>query len=154
MSRAEEPRYDPRLLDPASYPHLRVLDTMFSDMDIQRHVNNVAIARFFEEARSSVHFALADQCPGELSSIVLARFEVFYLREVNYPGKVEVAVGTGRIGTSSYDNVAALFQDGECAALSWATNIRRNADRSANQPLTERERAALAAFAVAGAVSD
>ena len=41
-------KYDPRLLDKPNYPVVRVLETMFSDMDIHKHVNNVAIARFFE----------------------------------------------------------------------------------------------------------
>jgi acyl-CoA thioester hydrolase len=122
---------------------------MFSDMDIQRHVNNIAILRFFEEARSSMLLAVEEQCPGIYGSVVLARFEVFYLREVSYPGTVEVMIGTGRIRTSSYESVGALFQNGHCAALSWATDSRRSADRSAKQSLDDRERAALARFAVA-----
>lgn len=143
------PHYDPRLLEPHRYPHRRVLETMFSDMDIQRHVNNVAILRFFEECRSSLRRAVVEYCPDELSSVVLARLEVFYLREVSYPGRVEVAAGIGRLGTSSFESVAALHQDGRCAALSWATDTRRTADRSAKQPLTELERSALERFAVA-----
>lgn len=143
-------RYDPRLLDKASYPVVRVLETMFSDMDIQQHVNNVAIARFFEEGRAALHYAIKEHYPDEFTSIVLATFEVHYLREVSYPGPVEVAVGAGRFATSSFDNVAALFQDGQCAALSWATHSRRNADRTAGQPLSPREREALQKFAAAG----
>jgi acyl-CoA thioester hydrolase len=146
---AAAPRYDTRLLQLDRYAHRRVLDTMFSDMDIQRHVNNVAILRFLEEGRSSLQQTMVEHCRGELGSLVLARFEVFYLREVNYPGQVEVAAGTGRIGESSYETVGALFQDGQCAALSWATDSRRTADRSAKQPLTDAERAALEKFAVA-----
>jgi acyl-CoA thioester hydrolase len=142
------PRYDPRLLEAHRYPHRRELETMFSDMDIQRHVNNVAILRFMEEGRSSLQRAMLEHCPGELSSLVLARFEVFYLREVSYPGPVEVAVGTGRIGTSSFETVGALYQGGQCAALSWATDIRRTADRTASVPLSELERGALEKFTV------
>lgn len=143
-------RYDPRLLEKPSYPVVRVLETMFSDMDIQHHVNNVAIARFFEEGRSALHFAIKEQYPDEFTQIVLARFEVHYLREVSYPGPVEVAVGAARFGTSSFDNVSAMFQDGHCVALSWATHTRRNADRTASQSLSAREREALTKFAAAG----
>jgi acyl-CoA thioester hydrolase len=146
-------KYDPRLLNQPNYPVVRVLETMFSDMDIHKHVNNVAIARFFEEGRSALHYAIREQYPDEFDQIVLAAFEVHYLREVSYPGPVEVAVGTGRVGTSSFDNVAALFQNGQCAALSWATHTRRNAGRTAGQPLTAREREALTAFTVPGAVA-
>jgi acyl-CoA thioester hydrolase len=145
-------KYDPRLLDKPNYPVVRVLETMFSDMDIHKHVNNVAIARFFEEGRAALQRAIRKQCPGEFAEVVLAGFEVHYLREVSYPGPVEVAIGTGRVGTSSFDSVAALFQNGECAALSWATDTRRNAGHTASQPLTGREREALAAVTVNGAI--
>ena len=146
---AAAPRYDPRLLEAQRYPLRRELETMFSDMDIQRHVNNVAILRYFEEGRSSLHRAMLEHCAGGLNSLLLARFEVFYLREVSYPGTVEVTMGTGRIGTSSYETVGALYQDGHCAALSWATDIRRSADRSASLRLSDLERGALEKFAVA-----
>jgi acyl-CoA thioester hydrolase len=143
-------RYDPRLLEKSSYPVVRVLETMFSDMDVQRHVNNVAIARFFEEGRSALHYAIKEQYPGEFAQTVLATFEVHYLREVSYPGPVEVAVGAAGFGISSFRNVSAMFQDGRCVAVSWATHARRNADRTASQSLSAREREALATFAVAG----
>ena len=146
-------KYDPRLLDISNYPVVKTLETMFSDMDIQRHVNNVAIARFFEEARSCLHYAIREKFPETFGSIVLASFEVHYLREVHYPGPVEIGAGAGRFGTSSFDNVTALFQNGECAAISWGTNVRRNGDRSASQPLSEREREALEKFTVPGAVT-
>ena len=147
-------KYDPQLLSKPAYPVVRVLETMFSDMDIHQRVNNVAIARFFEEGRSALHRSVRKRCPGAFAEVVLAAFEVHYLREVSYPGPVEVAIGTGRVGTSSFDNVAALFQNGECAALSWATQIRRNAARTASQPLTMREREALGAFTVRGAIGE
>jgi acyl-CoA thioester hydrolase len=147
-------RHDPRLADRASYPHHVVLPTMFSDMDVQRHVNNVAIARFFEEGRYSLHRAIVAQVPDEFSSVILAGFQIAYLREVGYPGTVEVAVGTGRFGRSSYDYVAALFQDGECVALNWATHVRRTEDRTASQPLSELEREALQRFVVPGGAPD
>ena len=147
-------KYRSQLLNKANYPVVRALETMFSDMDIHRHVNNVAIARFFEEGHSALHRAIGNRCPGELAEVALAGFEVHYLREVSYPGPVEVAIGTGRVGTSSFEVVAALFQNGECAALSWATQIRRNAARTASQPLTMREREALGAFTVPGAIGE
>lgn len=143
-------RYDPRLLEKPGYPVVRVLETMFSDMDIQRHVNNVAIARFFEEGRSALLYAIRQQYPGEFAQVVLAAVEVHYLHEVHYPGPVEVAVGAAGFGASSFRDVSAIFQDGRCVALCWATHARRNAGRTAGQSLSDRERAALTKFAVAG----
>jgi acyl-CoA thioester hydrolase len=142
-------RHDPRLVELASYPHVRVLDTMFSDMDIQQHVNNVAIARLFEEARSSLHRAMTDGHPDSFTSVVLARLEVHYLREVTYPSRVEIGVGTSAAGTSSWGTVAGLFQDGLCAALAWSTQVRRSDEQSSSVALTAAERAAVDRFVVA-----
>jgi acyl-CoA thioester hydrolase len=143
-------RYDPRLLELASYPHVRVLDTLFSDMDIQHHVNNVAITRLFEEARTSLHRVTTEAEPGTFGSLVLGRVEVHFLREVNYPGSVHIGIGTAGCGTSSWENVAGLFQDGQCAALMWATHVLRNGDRSGSQALSETERNVIERYRVRG----
>ena len=49
-------------------------------------MNNVAIARFFEEARASSHRQFRAVWPDGFTSMVLARVEVDYPREVEYPG--------------------------------------------------------------------
>jgi len=121
---------------------------MFSDVDVQGHVNNVAIARFFEEARSSLHRAMRDVVADGLSGMVLARVEIDYVRELAYPGVVDLAIGIGRIGTKSFQQAAALFRDGECAALSTATSVRVSPDRTHTVALTDAERAALEKFRI------
>jgi len=141
-------RHDPLLLQPDTYPHVRRLDTMFGDMDVQGHVNNVAIARFFEEARSSLHRAIRDVVPDALSGMVLARVEIDYVRELSYPGVVDIAIGIRRIGTKSYQQAAALFRDGACAALSTATSVRVSPDRTHTVAITDAERATLEKFRI------
>lgn len=48
-------RDDPARLDIANYPMRYTSRVLFADMDGFRHLNNVAIARFFEEAPRHVH---------------------------------------------------------------------------------------------------
>ena len=141
-------RHDPLLMRPESYPHVRRLDTMFGDLDVQGHVNNVAIARLFEEARSSLHRAIRDVVPDALSGMVLARVEIDYVRELSYPGVVDIAIGVSRIGTKSYQQTAALFRDAECAALSVTTSVRVSPDRQRTVALTDAERATLEKFRI------
>src|SRR5882762_5025370 len=141
-------RHDPLLMRPETYPHVRRLDTMFSDVDVLGHVNNVAIARLFEEARSSLHRVLRGVVPDALSGLVLARVEIDYVRELSYPGVVDIAIGISRIGTKSFQQAAALFRDGECAALSTATSVRVSPDRTHTVALTDAERAALEKFRI------
>jgi acyl-CoA thioester hydrolase len=135
---------------PETYPHVRRLDTVFGDMDVQGHINNVAIARLFEEGRSSLHRAIRDVVAGAFSGMVLARIEIDYVRELSYPGVVDIAIGISRIGTKSYQQAAALFRDDECAALSTATSVRVSPDRTHTVPITDAERAALEKFRIRG----
>jgi acyl-CoA thioester hydrolase len=141
-------RHDPHRLERSTYPHLRRFDTMFADMDVQWHVNNVAIARFFEEARASLHRAAWDLISGRSAPMVLARVEIDYLRTVAYPGTIEIGIGIHRVGNRSFEQAAALFQDGRCAALSMATSVCLSGDRSRPAEITDAERGALEHFLI------
>ena len=140
--------HDPALRQPGSYPHLRRLDTVWADMDILQHVNNVAIARFFEEARASLHRAIREVLPHGFNGTVLASIHIDYLVEVGYPGPIELAIGIDRIGTTSFQQVGALFQNGTCAALCTATSVRVSPDRKQTVPLSHAERGALERFRI------
>lgn len=95
----------------------------FGDLDPQGHVNNTVFATFFETGR--VMF-LRDPTnllnpPGATS--VLARLDISFLREMHWPGTVEIGTGTTHIGRSSYTFLQAIFHEGECAATANATMV-------------------------------
>ncbi|MEM8917539.1 MAG: acyl-CoA thioesterase [Pseudomonadota bacterium] len=104
-------------LDPASYPVSLVTQTRFQDIDPNRHLNNVAFATMFENARVRFNRALrpwADRPKNERSMV--AAVSINYLREGSYPDDVEIASGVSKIGTSSYVIAQAMFQHGQCIA--------------------------------------
>lgn len=104
-------------LDPASYPVSLVTQTRFQDIDPNRHLNNVAFATMFENARVRFNRALrpwADRPKNERSMV--AAVTINYLREGSYPDDVEIASGVSKIGTSSYVIAQAMFQHGHCIA--------------------------------------
>jgi acyl-CoA thioester hydrolase len=138
--------HDPALKHPDAYPHVRRLDIVFADMDIQGHVNNVAIARFFEEARSSLHREIRAIVPDGFAGMVLASIQIDYLVEVTYPGVVDLAIGIAEIGSTSFQQTGALFQNGECAALSTAISVRVSRNGRRPVPITDAERHALEQF--------
>ena len=79
------------LKDRASYTHWTPVHIRFADMDILRHVNNVAQAEYFEAARTAfvydiINLAGVDQT----NEFVLARVVIDFHRELHYPGSVEV----------------------------------------------------------------
>ena len=104
-------------LDAASYPVCAELQTRFQDMDINGHLNNVAFAALFESGRVLLNRQVRplDERPANERTMVAA-VEINYLAEGNFPDPVQIATGIGRIGTSSWAIVQAMFQNGRCIA--------------------------------------
>ena len=100
-----------------NYPVSVVTQTRFQDIDPNRHLNNVAFASMFENARVRLNRALrpwGDRPKNERS--VVAAVTINYLREGQYPDDVEISSGVSKIGTSSYVIAQAMFQNGHCIA--------------------------------------
>ena len=104
-------------LDAASYPVHLDLQTRFQDMDINGHLNNVAFAALFESGRVLLNREIRpwEERPANERTMVAA-VEINYLGEGNFPDPVEIATGIGRLGTSSWTIVQAMFQNGRCIA--------------------------------------
>ena len=95
----------------------------FGDLDPQGHVNNTVFATYFETGR-----VMLLREPGHLlnppgATSVLARLDVNFLREMHWPGSVEIGTGVEQIGRSSYTFLQAVFHEGECAATADATMV-------------------------------
>jgi acyl-CoA thioester hydrolase len=110
-------RPEPWQLIAEHYPLSVVMQTRFQDIDPNRHLNNVAFAALFENARVRLNRSLrpwADRPRNERSMI--AAVTINYLREGQYPDDVEISSGISKIGTSSYVIAQAMFQNGKCIA--------------------------------------
>lgn len=104
----------------ASYPRHEVKQTRFQDLDTMGHLNNVAYAALFEDARVRMNQQLGRVNRGKMVEgafrAVVARNEINYLAEGSFPEDVEIAIGIGRIGNRSFEMLAAAFQSGNCIA--------------------------------------
>ena len=139
---------DPRRRDPAAYPWSVTMDTRFSDMDPNRHLNNVAITRFFEEVRIRFNWSLiAKGAMADRPRYLVAHVAVDYLGEGSYPEPVTMTYAVGNIGRSSFRCLMGMFQDGKCIALSDSVLVHRGPDGPA--PLPDDLRARLEAFPLA-----
>ena len=133
---------EPYRLDPERYPlKVRIL-ARYADVDPLLHINNVAVAQYYEEARVSAtmmmggkHFAGST---GE--RILIAHQSIDYLREGTYPGSLDVGVGVMRIGRTSYRYGMAMFQDGACTSVSEAVLVYADAHGPARLPEAYRQR--------------
>jgi acyl-CoA thioester hydrolase len=116
-------------LDPLRYPETVDVLARFADIDPLWHINNVAIAQYFEEARVSAIRTMAESAriPTEAEQrILIARQSVDYLAEGNYPGALRVGVGVLHIGNSSFVLGMGMFQLQRCIAVSDAVMVLAN----------------------------
>lgn len=80
------------------------------------HINNAAIVSMFETGRTLFHRHLS-QHPREMGvRWLVAAVSANFVQEMHFPTPVEVAVGFGGFGRTSWTLLQAAFQDGECCA--------------------------------------
>jgi len=116
-------RPDPALLDPARYPFRTAVDPRFTDLDLNMHVNNVAMCGLLQEARVRFHGTSGyDRAVMGLSSMA-ASFSVAYVGEAYYPQSVEVHVGALSIGRTSHTVAQLALQEGRPVAYSEAVIV-------------------------------
>lgn len=114
----------PARLNLASYPSKVEVAARFSDVDMFRHLNNVAIGRFYEEVRYALIGQVRATIPSERKSMVLiANVDTAFLREGRYPGAVTVATGALSFGRKSLVLGQGLFQDGVCFSCADTTVV-------------------------------
>jgi acyl-CoA thioester hydrolase len=109
----------------------------FADLDPQGHVTNVIFATFFETGR-----VMLLREPGNLlnppgATSVLARLDINFIREMHWPGTVEIGTGIEQIGRSSYTFLQAIFHEGHCAGTGRATMVMIDGATRKARPLPD-----------------
>ena len=114
------PVLDPKLLTLESYPHQYQQETQFGDMDILGHINNVAIVKYYENART--RFLM--ECFENTNlfgrggySFVLVELTTKFLGETHFPAPLTIGTAIEKIGSSSMRTKQAVFQSGQCVGL-------------------------------------
>jgi acyl-CoA thioester hydrolase len=133
--------------DRAVYPASTLIQTRYHDEDMLGHINNIAQAAYFDEARSRMMREVFQSAGGlERVRIVTADVRVSYLGEVFHPDDVEVASGILRVGNASMEIGQAMFQKGRCVALCSAVFVQASAEGA--NPISPELRAALETFLI------
>lgn len=119
-------RPEPWRLDAGHYPVSDLFQTRFQDLDINGHLNNVAFAALFESARVMLNRRVRPWAERPLNErTMVAAVAITYLAEGHFPGDVRIASGIGRIGTSSWTIIQAMFQNDRCIATCDTTVVCR-----------------------------
>ena len=84
----------------------------FCDTDRLGHVNNAVYAVMYEAGRAEMLEQAGLLSPKAGRAVVIARLEIDFLREMNWPGQVSVESAIHRIGTKSLHLRQRLMVDG------------------------------------------
>ncbi len=136
----------------ADFPVQYVTRILFSDLDAQMHVNNIAYARWFQEGRSDFDTGVLSAGLGSSElRLVLAHVEIDYLASLLYPGSVTVTTGVLRVGTASYTLGHAVFAGSSCHALGRSVMVKLGEGGGA--ALTDKESEVLSGLKITGSWS-
>jgi acyl-CoA thioester hydrolase len=118
-------RLDRARLDNAIFPHQARVATRFADLDQYQHVNNVAVAGVFEEARypffQRVELSSEPRC-----QLVIAACTIEYATDMLYPDPVDIVTGVLEIGRTSVQLAQVARQNGRVTAYAVMVQVSRN----------------------------
>jgi len=92
--------------------YLYTITPRFGDIDGLRHVNNTVIPGWFEQARNPIYRVFNPQFAFEGWNLILARYEIDFVRPLGINGDVTVRTWVSRIGGSSFAVSQEAVQDG------------------------------------------
>jgi acyl-CoA thioester hydrolase len=117
----------------------------FGDTDAMGHVNNATFLSYLEDTR----VAFFRRISGDLISLpglILARTEIDFVKPILFGvGPVRTTAWVERVGTKSFSMGYTMEQDGAVAGRAVAVMVAYDYAAGASRPLTETEKAALAA---------
>lgn len=140
MSRRSDP-----LADATLYQFWTPIQGRFQDLDPLGHVNNVAIAAYYEIARFSFFEMLREQRNDPIS-VLVARLDIAYLDELFLKPAMDVSSGIARLGNSSFVVGSALRQGGKVVGTCRCTMVYTDRDTKKPQPIPDAVRTAFAAY--------
>jgi acyl-CoA thioester hydrolase len=115
----------------------------YADTDRQGHVNNANFATFLETGR--VAFIYNEEAPllQDGFSFVIAAMNINFLREAQWPGRVEIGTGVTKIGNSSIGVYQQVFQGEVCVASAETVIVQVNDRTKRAAALTDAARKTL-----------
>ena len=121
----------------------------FNDTDQLGHVNNAVFAVMLEQGRSELAAETGLPLGGGTQTLVIVRLELDFVREMSWPGDVDIETWVSRLGERSIQLRQRLMQGGrECGqALTILCVLDRTTGRA--MPLMPEWREALERWVVA-----
>ncbi|GGB45029.1 thioesterase [Roseibium aquae] len=120
-----------------AYP-VRTRDKLrYADTDRQGHVNNAVFATFLETGRVEFLYDETGSRGDAGCTFVIAKLELEFLREINWPGDVEIGTRVAHVGRSSFALDQGVFQNGVLAASARTVIVQMNEETRRSHPLSD-----------------
>ena len=136
---------------PDSHAQILRLRIDWSDLDLLGHVNNIAIARYFQAARVEFCDKIGMKVyPGMPTGPILAASRVQYTAQLFFPGQITVFTRLKKAGRTSVVMEHALVdENGTLTAFGEDVVVRFDFQAKTKIPLGDEMTAAIAAYGVA-----
>jgi acyl-CoA thioester hydrolase len=127
----------PRIED---FPFQATDTIRYVDTDRQGHVNNAVFASFLETGRVHFLYDAKNALATDSTTFVIAKLELNFIAELNWPGKVLIGTGVVGVGNSSLRLFQGLFQDGQLVATATTVIVQMNEASRKSHPLSATAR--------------
>ena len=110
-------------LQRSDFDYWSAINTRWRDMDALGHLNHAIYLEYMETARVDVYIQLGFSGVRKDmdESTILGSMDVHYLSQVKHPSSLDVGHRICRVGSKSFDFLAAIFKQNEekpvCSAL-------------------------------------
>jgi acyl-CoA thioester hydrolase len=104
------------LTERATFSYWSRENVRWGDQDGARHINNVAYATYFEDARLDLMLArvIPHKAPGD--NFIVRRVAIDYLGTASYPAELDIGSCVVEVGSSSFTIGQGVFLDDRCLA--------------------------------------
>ena len=130
---------DPRLFDSARYPFRCEVAPRFTDLDLNQHINNVAMVDILQQARVEFHHATRYDMALAGMTAMTVRFAVDYVGQADARSPIVNHVAAISVGRSSHTLAQLALQDGQPVAYAEAVLVCVKDNRPAQMPASFHE---------------
>ncbi|MEQ9299800.1 MAG: thioesterase family protein [Cyclobacteriaceae bacterium] len=115
----------------------------YGDTDRQGHINNATFLTYLETGRVELIYHPDFRALDENNSFVIASVKLDFIKEIKWPGSIDIGTGIINIGNSSIRLHQQLFQHDQCMASSETVIVQVNDQKGVSRPLSDRAKEAL-----------
>ena len=119
------------------------IEIRFSDVDSQGHVNHLSILEWIAHCRAKLIDERVERSAAEDIDHVLVSLEAEFLKEIFYPGNIEVSGQILETGGKSVTTSFFVYKNDEILANAKCVNVFHDTTTKKTVPIPDELRAAL-----------